>query len=54
MKGRPEDAKRNEAILDMLRSGQSWNTIVTATGASRSKLAKLAKRRLNAVQPDSA
>lgn len=44
MKGRPEDAERNEAILDMLRKGQSWNTIVKATNCSRSTLAKLAKR----------
>ncbi|MFB9984263.1 helix-turn-helix domain-containing protein [Mesorhizobium kowhaii] len=44
MKGRPEDAERNEAILDMLRKGQSWNTVVKATNCSRSTLAKLAKR----------
>ena len=44
MKGRPEDAGRNEAIMDMLRKGQSWNTIVKATGASRSTLSRLAKR----------
>lgn len=42
--GRPEDAKRNSAILSMLRSGQSWNTIIQATGCSRSTLARLAKR----------
>lgn len=44
MKGRPEDADRNAALMEMLRSGQSWNTIVRATGASRSTLAKLSKR----------
>lgn len=44
MKGRPEDAERNEAIMDMLRKGQRWNTIVRATNSSRSTLAKLAKR----------
>ncbi|ESZ46080.1 resolvase [Mesorhizobium sp. L2C054A000] len=44
MKGRPEDAKRNDAILDMLRSGQSWSRITAATGCSRSTLARLAKR----------
>lgn len=44
MKGRPEDAERNEAILEMLRKGQSWNTIVRATNCSRSTLARLAKR----------
>ena len=50
MKGRPEDVQRNKAIMAMLRSGQSWNTIVTATGASRSTLAKLAKRLAPAMQ----
>ena len=50
MKGRPEDVERNKAIMAMLRSGQSWNTIVTATGASRSTLAKLAKRLAPAMQ----
>ena len=44
MKDSPEDAKRNEAILDMLRSGQSWSQITNATGCSRSTLARLAKR----------
>jgi DNA invertase Pin-like site-specific DNA recombinase len=42
--GRPEDAKRNAAIVAMLRSGQSWNTIIQATGCSRSTLSRLAKR----------
>jgi DNA invertase Pin-like site-specific DNA recombinase len=42
--GRPEDTKRNEAIMSMLRSGQSWNTIIRATGCSRSTLSRLAKR----------
>ena len=50
MKGRPEDVQRNKAIMAMLRSGQSWNTIVAATGASRSTLAKLAKRLAPAMQ----
>lgn len=44
-RGRPEDAKRNAAIVAMLRSGQSWNSIIAATGCSRSTLARLAKRR---------
>ena len=43
-RGRPEDAERNAAITDMLKSGQPWSTIVKATGASRSTLARLAKR----------
>lgn len=42
--GRPENTKRNDAILGMLRSGQSWNTIIAATGCSRSTLARLSKR----------
>lgn len=42
--GRPEDTTRNAAILAMLRSGQSWNTIIQGTGCSRSTLARLAKR----------
>ena len=42
--GRPEDTKRNDAIISMLRSGQSWNTIIKATGCSRSTLARLKKR----------
>ncbi len=43
-RGRPEDRERNAAIVAMLKSGQSWNTIVKATGCSRSTLARLAKR----------
>ncbi|MEY9532862.1 recombinase family protein [Sinorhizobium fredii] len=43
-KGRPEDSERNEAIMKMLRAGQSWNTVVKATGCSRSTLARLAER----------
>ncbi|QYM72027.1 recombinase family protein [Pseudochrobactrum sp. Wa41.01b-1] len=31
-KGRPENKSRNEAILKMLQSGQSWNRIIQATG----------------------
>ncbi|TBD65706.1 resolvase [Rhizobium ruizarguesonis] len=43
-KGRPEDEKRNEGIIKMLEGGMSWNSIVAATGCSRSTLARLAKR----------
>jgi DNA invertase Pin-like site-specific DNA recombinase len=43
-RGRPEDSKRNAAIVKMLNGGQSWSSIVAATGASRSTLARLAKR----------
>ncbi|WP_342216342.1 helix-turn-helix domain-containing protein [Mesorhizobium sp. 113-1-2] len=44
MRGRPEDTERNDAIIAMLRKGQSWNTILRATNCSRSTVAKLAKR----------
>lgn len=43
-KGRPEDEERNAGIVKMLEGGMSWNTIVAATGCSRSTLARLAKR----------
>lgn len=43
-KGRPEDAKRNAALMGMLKAGQSWASIVDATGCSRSTLSRLAKR----------
>lgn len=43
-RGRPEDTERNAAIIKMLASGQSWSSIVAATGASRSTLSRLAKR----------
>lgn len=43
-RGRPEDTERNNAIMKMLKGGQSWASIVAATGASRSTLARLAKR----------
>lgn len=43
-KGRREDTQRNEAIIGMLRRGDSWSTIVSATGCSRSTLHRLALR----------
>lgn len=43
-KGRPEDEKRNTALTAMLKSKQSWASIVAATGVSTSTLARLAKR----------
>lgn len=43
-KGRPEDEKRNAALIAMLKAGQSWSSIVAATGCSRSTLSRLAKR----------
>ncbi|MBP2537585.1 recombinase family protein [Agrobacterium tumefaciens] len=42
-KGRPANDTRNAAILKMLASGQSWNSIVAATGCSRSTLSRLNK-----------
>jgi DNA invertase Pin-like site-specific DNA recombinase len=43
-RGRPEDTKKNAAIMDMLAKGLPWSAIITATGASRSTLSKLSKR----------
>lgn len=43
-RGRPEDEKRNAALTAMLKGGQSWSSIVSATGVSRSTLARLTKR----------
>lgn len=43
-RGRPEDTKRNEALVGMLKAGQSWSSIIAATGASRSTLARLTRR----------
>ncbi|MES4993628.1 MULTISPECIES: recombinase family protein [Agrobacterium] len=43
-RGRPEDTERNAAIRKMLASGMSWNSIVAATGCSRSTLSRLAKK----------
>lgn len=43
-RGRPEDAARNGAISAMLKRGSTWTEIQTATGCSRSLLAKLSGR----------
>lgn len=42
-KGRPANLERNKAIMSMLRGGQTWATIMKATGCSRATVAKLAK-----------
>lgn len=42
--GRPEDEKRNASIMTMLANGQSWNSIIAATGCSRSTLSRLSHR----------
>ncbi|MCY0855748.1 recombinase family protein [Cupriavidus sp. D39] len=43
-KGRKPDTERNEAIMQMLKRGDSWNHIVAATGCSRSTLARLSQQ----------
>lgn len=43
-RGRRENEKRNAAIMKMLASNQSWSSIQSATGCSKSTLARLAKR----------
>lgn len=43
-KGRPEDTERNLAIMKMLKAGQTWSSIIAATGCSRSTLSRLSKR----------
>ncbi|ASP97021.1 resolvase [Sinorhizobium meliloti] len=40
-KGRPEDGKRNAEIMQMLREGKSWNSIIAATRCSRSTISRL-------------
>lgn len=52
-KGRPEDAKRLDTIGVMLAEGKSWSFVMKATRASRTTVAKVAKR-LREVQPASA
>lgn len=49
-KGRKEDTKRNVAIIAMLKSGNSWNQVIAATGCSRSTLSRLSQR-LKAASP---
>lgn len=43
-KGRPEDAKRNAVIADMLANGMSWTRIQAGIGCSRATVAKIAAR----------
>jgi DNA invertase Pin-like site-specific DNA recombinase len=40
-RGRKPDTQRNAAIMNMLQRGDSWNTIIAATGCSRSTLSRL-------------
>lgn len=43
-KGRPEDSDRNASIKKMLKNGQTWDSIVSATRCSRSHLSRLKKQ----------
>ena len=43
-RGRPEDVARNQAILKLLKQGNSWSTVMASTGAARATVAKIAKR----------
>ncbi|WP_037470161.1 recombinase family protein [Sinorhizobium fredii] len=43
-RGRPEDEQRNASIMTMLTNGQSWASIIAATGCSRSTLSRLSQR----------
>lgn len=43
-KGRQENRSRNEAILRLMESGNTWTQIIAATGASRSTLSRIKKR----------
>lgn len=47
-KGRPANNSRNAAIMKMLASGQSWNSIIAATGCSRSTISRLLKEQRHA------
>ena len=43
-RGRPEDAKRDADIAEMLREGKSWLTVMRLAKCSRTTVAKVAKR----------
>ncbi|MGF6975381.1 DNA invertase Pin-like site-specific DNA recombinase [Paraburkholderia sp. JPY465] len=43
-RGRKPDDQRNAAIIAMLKNGQSWNSIIAATGCSRSTLSRLGQK----------
>jgi hypothetical protein len=54
-RGRPEDRKRNTAIMNMLKRGMSWDSIIEAASGSgkklsRATLSKLARRMREAAQ----
>jgi DNA invertase Pin-like site-specific DNA recombinase len=39
-RGRPQDKKRNAAIMSMLKHGMSWNAIIEAASGSGKKLSR--------------
>jgi DNA invertase Pin-like site-specific DNA recombinase len=43
-RGRKPNDQRNAAIMQMLRRGDSWNTIIAATDCSRSTLSRLSQQ----------
>jgi DNA invertase Pin-like site-specific DNA recombinase len=43
-RGRPENARRNKRIAEMLAAGTSYSAVQAATGCSRATVAKIAKR----------
>jgi len=43
-RGRKPDDQRNAGIMQMLRRGDSWNTIIAATKCSRSTLSRLSRQ----------
>lgn len=42
--GRKPDEQRNAVIVQMLRRGDSWNTVIAATKCSRSTLSRLSRQ----------
>ncbi len=42
--GRKPDDQRNASIMNMMRRGDSWNTIIAATKCSRSTLSRLSRQ----------
>ncbi|WP_059410588.1 recombinase family protein [Cupriavidus basilensis] len=43
-RGRKPNDQRNAAIMQMIRRGDSWNTIIAATECSRSTLSRLSRQ----------
>jgi DNA invertase Pin-like site-specific DNA recombinase len=51
-RGRPQDVKKNTAILALLAAGSTWSEVCAATGASRSTLSRLTKAKAVVVATD--